>query len=195
MDELARRLWQKLVSWGQVETFVIDCLEGMNAETLMRMHRMARFLAQRQNKTWGPSYGPADKVAVMHLSDDSIIRQINEPKFKSKRRDWASGHGRYRDHNRSIMDLILEEAEYRGLKTDEQIRWESLRDMTPYQRTHAISKSLTSYECIERGGHKFMYDSTTKEHTCTNCRRKITDEEVMVRVNRECDGRLRLTPR
>jgi hypothetical protein len=105
MDELSRRLRHQLVKWGQLETFIIDCLEGMNTKALLRMHRIARFLAERQEKKWGDRWGPPeDLVPVMHLSDESIIRQINEPKFKSIRRN------KRQEKDRSIYDLILEVA-------------------------------------------------------------------------------------
>lgn len=183
MDELARRLWQKLVAYGQVEDFLFQALEEVNDDLAIRLFRFARFQYERRQKL----YGRGDKrVAIKYLSDAAIIRRISEPNLKRIRREIANGYRR--DKERGLWDLILEEAEYRGLKTEEQLHWENLRDMSPAARSKHIGRKLTRGECIERGGCKYMYDASSRDHICTSCRRRISDEEVMARINRECLG-------
>lgn len=190
MDQDARLLWRKVVSSGQVEPFVVGCLEGMNVDSKRRMFYMARFLYERELKTfdwdrWRRGWDEDDtnRIATKYLSNNAIIRLMNEGRTKTRRRQWIRGNV----DPRIPEDLILEEAEYRGLKTNEQLRWEDIRDMTPGQRSTAINRKLASFECIERG-HSFIY--ITGVHKCTNCKRSITDEEVMLRVNRECASRV-----
>lgn len=185
MDRESRQLFRNLVQRGDLVDFMLNTLDELNQEDAWRVFVNARFHVERVRKVYGIR---GKMVAVCWLSDDAIIDLINSPQGRRCRRDWAAGYRH--DTDRKVIDLIIEEAEYRGLKSRDQLRWEEMRDASPEGRSGLIGRSLASGTCLERGGHKFLF--VKGEHICANCRSVITDEEVMVRVNRECAGRLRL---
>lgn len=205
MDGRTRALWRGLIADGTlVETIVsiIKDLDPASPEAL-EINRYLKFYADRMNYKWrlGGDWNeyegrrdPSKQFPIAHLGDATITRLIDETpcrriqKYYLERGEdrpdanWSDESWAYT--RRSAYVVVLEEAEYRGILSQQQKAWRRVRD-------GGDGSTLVQFDeaCNERGGHAVTF--VREEYVCMNCRRKVTREEVLRIADRMLRGRLR----
>jgi len=194
MDSRTRALWRGLVSDGSLVSVIVDIIRSLDPSSIeaKEINRYLTFYADRISYKW--RLGTEKQFSICHLGDDTIRRLIEMPMARRIQEHWVrrgmdkeQSGGFYDEHwaynRRSPYVVVLEEAEYRGIRTELQEAWTRVR------AGGSASKLLTfDVACNERA-----HDITFNEgcYICINCRKRVTREEVLVIANRQLRGRLR----
>ena len=175
MDREFRAAMRGIRASGQTMAVMEELICDLKVNDQGRMFRIARFHYERSLKR----YGHRDKrVAVKFLSDDAIRDRIEETWVKIRWRERCSGRVTNR---RGLADLMIEEAVYRGIRTEEQDFWAAMGRGSHEYRAKRLKEKwiagwLFSERCSDRGGHTWM--SLNDEYICTGCRVRMAWEVV-----------------
>lgn len=197
MDQEARQLERRLLATGQLVEAVLTMINNMRERDRDLIYRNLRFLSDRKRVTWtlGSWEDGRRNIAIKFLSDSTIQRIVNTRPCMDKWRaylkygdKWEYGEAQVW---RSRHDVVIEEAEYRGILNTAQVIWQKFRDNPADLSSLVLSKEFTfAQKCNTRGGHEFTFVGT--EHVCINCRLKVNNEKMVDRAHHMLRGRLRL---
>jgi len=164
---------------GREETLLRELMLGCRNPD--KQYKYARWLNERVQKRWGPR---GSRVAVKFLTDETLLRLINERVAISR---WNNvqrfGLGTWDDRN--VHDIVLDEAEGRGLISDEQEWWLAIQAMTPRAQGNEIRR-IIHIRCCGKVEYEFLQD----EYVCINCRHRVTYAKVFDTITRMCAKRL-----
>jgi hypothetical protein len=176
--ELARSMRQ-IRATGRTVVLVVEMIHAMRDRDRLVVFNTLRFYEERQRRKWSLSIN--ERFPIAQLGDSTILRVIEGNSCRRHHERWLHGAVRRDAYGeRTIYALIMEEAEHRGIFSMEQQFWMSVREQP--------DRLLKRIECCGRTSDWISVDNV---HTCTNCRKKITDEEILKRADFNC--RLRLT--
>lgn len=209
MDADLRRAMRCIYSTGRSVEMVVELIKDMRDEDRRQIDNWLRFLREREQRHWilGAGYydryneqhgGTRRRFLIKDLPDSTITRLINTAQChrywdrwvrfgideEEDRRHWHDEDIRY---GRSTYSIILEEAEYRSILSEEQLYW---KDLQSSRKMDIGVFTRIKGSCDTRGGHQLvaMPDSNVK---CANCRRGVSNEEVSKFVRTMLRGRLR----
>jgi len=145
VDSRTRALWRGLTADGTLVNVITDIIKNLDpaSQESKEITRYLKFYADRLNYKWRLAIHDEDgykggQFSIAHLGDDTIRRLINETPCKRVQKYWIERgqdqtSGGWRDdqwsyNRRSAYVVVLEEAEYRRILTEDQEAWRGVRD-------------------------------------------------------------------
>jgi len=190
MDREMRTAMRNIKASGRVVEMVVDLINGMGDKGRQVVSKLLQFYDQRESTHWNLQ---GKRFPISKLPDSTITRLIEtvtaQKIFKfwvANGRDEAEQYTYYGNSTRTYI-LLWMEAEYRSIKSKEQRWWSRLLEDDPARRSRGADVLLE--KCSERGGHIIV--RMNGYHKCSNCYKKVTDEEITDYARRVL--RLRLT--
>jgi hypothetical protein len=161
----------------------------MRIEDRRTIMRVARFLVDREMMKYrvrGEHWREGMDVLIKDLPDSTVERIAIENQKKWWR--WIVSDEPEFHRPRRARDVIVEEAEYRGILNGYQKMWLEMAAGA----TGELVANLMLYgdACNTRGRHEMVRQASAGVWTCLDCHRKVTDEEIADRSALFLAGRL-----
>jgi len=184
-DREIRTGLRALKSSGRAVKWLRELIQELGPEDVYALMRFTRFWKERneQRHRLGREY-----VAVKFLSDKYLKEFLLERRAKARLSGASSDDYRddygwrlyYKNNHRDDSDLVIEEANHRGFFASIQIEEQraAMGDPVAVAKTMVkkLKRTVRGIDCVERSHD---WERNRFGFICLNCRRKVSDEEVI----------------